>query len=87
VAHVLKPWFPSLAPLGGDRDLKRWGLVGGLQVTGGGTSKGIVGPWSHPLSSFLLPGHEVNSFVLPYTSVMVCPLTTGPKQQGQSIKE
>jgi hypothetical protein len=73
-----KSLVPRMAPLGGGRTFKRWGLVGGHWE-----QRGLWGT----VSSFFfsLSGHEVNSYPLSHAPTLIFYLTTGPKTMGPPI--
>jgi hypothetical protein len=66
------------------RAFRRFSLMGGPEVIGSMPWRGIVHSGIF-LSLCSLTHDEPSGFVPPYTSVMMCCLTTGPKWWGQSI--
>jgi hypothetical protein len=55
-----------------------------MRFNGDVSLKGLGEPFA--LLSLLLPGNEVNGFTLPYTSTMMCSLTTDPRSTGHGLK-
>jgi hypothetical protein len=72
--------------LGSGGTFRRWGPVGGSEVTGGVALKGTVGSQSLLFLSLLPSYHEVSSLLLHLLpTMMVCLL--GSKGQGQSTMD